>query len=149
MPGFWNRPWAQSLSWGRLEILQDRREALPCWHCHEIEPSAKPSKDCFSCIDHSQSAPISLKLFAFIIFIFMLFIEIIFILFLYLFLFFKTEIQRIVLFISYLRRECPDCLPLSLRARKFYRFAKHLDIAASNSWFGRRGERGKEFLVSI
>lgn len=47
--------------------------------------------------------------------------------------------KQIVPFISYLQTEFPDCLSLSLQARKFYRFAWHLNIAASKSWFGRRG----------
>lgn len=58
---------------GRLEILWDRREALPCWYCHVIEPSAKTSKDWFSCIDHLQNARIYPQLFIFIIFMFLFF----------------------------------------------------------------------------
>lgn len=58
----------------------------------------------------------------------------------------KKKKNRIILFISYPQCECPDCLSLSLQGRKFYRFAKYLNIAASNSWFDRRGEGEKNFL---
>lgn len=132
MPRVQNRPWPQCLSWGRLEILLDRREALPCWHCHAIEPSAQTTKDCFSSTDPLQNARISIQLFTFIAFIFPFFVN------------WKKKPE--LFYLSPTLCECPDCLSLSLQGRKFYRFAKYLNIAASNSWFDRRGEGEKNFL---